>query len=168
MVGHGRLNHALGRVLRWNRAAKTCLEQRTPWASKVPSSTRTVHSSPCLQRHETRRYSTASRQHKQAKGFAPTFIFGLVLGGTIYYLATPHRKSSTLNSKTFIPYTITSREAISPTSVVLTITPHHPDSSPPYLQPGSALWRHPLWSVEFKQPRGADRKALHAAAATAR
>ncbi|KAL3957332.1 hypothetical protein ACCO45_007910 [Purpureocillium lilacinum] len=44
-------------------------------------------------------------------------------------------KPKTLNSETFIPYTITAREAISPTSVVLTIAPHHP-----------------LWSVEFKQP----------------
>ncbi|POR39212.1 Vacuolar amino acid transporter 3 [Tolypocladium paradoxum] len=152
MVGPVHLNHALRRPLRWRSVATTCLEQRTPWVSNIHSSTRTTHSSPCRRRHETRRYATAPQQPKQARAFPPLLIFGLLLGGTIYYLSTPARKSSTLNSDTFIPYTITSREAISPTSVILTIAPHHPDPSPPYLQPGTSLWRHPLWSIEFKQP----------------
>ncbi|PNY27741.1 Vacuolar amino acid transporter 3 [Tolypocladium capitatum] len=154
MIRYGQFNHALRRTLRWKGAARACLEQRTPWVSNIHSPTRTTHSSPtpCRQRHEPRRYSNATQQHKQTRAFHPIFILGLLLGGTAYYLATPSRKSSTLNSETFIPYTITSREAISPTSVILTIAPHHPDPSPPYLLPGTALWRHTLWSVEFKQP----------------
>ncbi|KAM4056388.1 sucrase/ferredoxin-like domain-containing protein [Hirsutella rhossiliensis] len=70
-----------------------------------------------------------------------------------YYLFTPEPRSKTLNRDTFVPYTITAREAISPTSAILTVSPRTPDPSPPYLRPGSAsLWRHALWSVEFKQP----------------
>lgn len=152
MAGHGHLNHALRRTLRWRGAARACREQRTPWASDIRSTVRTTHSSSSPRQHSTRRYSTAPQRPRQARGFAPIFVFGLLLGGTLYYLATPSRKSSTLNGATFIPYTIASREAISPTSVILTITPHHRDPSPPYLQPGTAVWRHPLWSVEFKQP----------------
>lgn len=55
-----------------------------------------------------------------------------------------------------MPYAITHREAISPTSFVITTSPRKPDPSPPYLSPASGTahprWSHPLWSVEFKQP----------------
>ncbi|UNI18660.1 mitochondrial peripheral inner membrane protein [Purpureocillium takamizusanense] len=89
---------------------------------------------------------------KQARAFPPLLILGLLLGGTVYYLAAPPSKPKTLNNETFVPYTITAREAISPTSVVLTVAPHARDPSPPHLQPGTSRWKHPLWSVEFKQP----------------
>ncbi|PWI66047.1 hypothetical protein PCL_05525 [Purpureocillium lilacinum] len=104
--------------------------------------------------HSTTTRSSAQSTPKQARAFPPLLILGLLLGGTVYYLATPPAKPKTLNSETFIPYTITAREAISPTSVVLTIAPHVRDPSPPYLQPGAtpSRWKHPLWSVEFKQP----------------
>lgn len=57
-----------------------------------------------------------------------------------------------LNDTTFTPYTITAREAISPSSFVITISPRTPMHSLPYLLPGSSAWAHSLWSVEFKQP----------------
>ena len=101
-----------------------------------------------------RGFSTAQR-HNQARAFPPLLIFALLFGGTVYYLTAPSNKDKTLNETTFVPYTITSREAVSPTSFTLTIAPHHPNASPSYLVPSSSSsssWRHPLWSVEFKQP----------------
>ncbi|KAL7795425.1 hypothetical protein V8C37DRAFT_42086 [Trichoderma ceciliae] len=74
-----------------------------------------------------------------------------IFGGTIYYSTTS--KPSPLNTESFIPYTITSREAISPTSFVFTISPHNQNSLLPYLAPSATSWRYPLWSVEFKQPQ---------------
>ncbi|KAJ4187141.1 hypothetical protein NW755_007234 [Fusarium falciforme] len=78
----------------------------------------------------------------------------LIIGGAGYYLATPHSKPDTLNDISFVPYAITHREAISPTSFVITIVPRKPNPSPPYLTSSdtSSGWSHPLWSVEFKQP----------------
>jgi hypothetical protein len=73
------------------------------------------------------------------------------LGTATYYAVAPARQQS-LNGDTFTPYTITCRQLISPTSVIFTIRPHQHDPSLPYLLPGSAQWKHPLWSVEFKQP----------------
>ncbi|KAH6611333.1 Vacuolar amino acid transporter 3, partial [Trichoderma cornu-damae] len=58
-----------------------------------------------------------------------------------------------LNAESFVPYTITSREAISPTSFVFTVSPHSHNPSLPYLAPSTSSWRYPLWSVEFKQPQ---------------
>ena len=52
-----------------------------------------------------------------------------------------------------MPYTITTRVPLSPTSFVLSLTPKTPNPDPPYLLPGTDRWRHPLWSVEFKQPQ---------------
>lgn len=56
-----------------------------------------------------------------------------------------------------MPYTITARETISPTSFVFTAEPDTPNPSHPYLlqsrdSSAPAQWRWPLWSVEFKQP----------------
>ena len=100
-----------------------------------------------------RSFSTAQR-HKQARAFPPLLIFGVLFGGIVYYLTAPSTKDKALNETTFVPYTITSREAVSPTSFTLTIAPHHPNASPSYLAPStsSSSWRHSLWSVEFKQP----------------
>ncbi|KAM5383558.1 hypothetical protein ACJZ2D_002007 [Fusarium nematophilum] len=88
---------------------------------------------------------------KQARVLPPIIFIGLILSGSVYYLATPPSRPSTLNDISFVPYAITSREAISPTSFVITIVPRTPNPSPPYLS-GSARWSNPLWSVEFKQP----------------
>lgn len=88
--------------------------------------------------------------NKQARAFPLVIVVSLLLGSSIYYLATPSCK--TLNATTFVPYTITSRDAISPTSFILTVVPQTPNPSPPYLSPASSAWRHNLWSVEFKQP----------------
>ncbi|KAI8657740.1 FAD-binding FR-type domain-containing protein [Fusarium keratoplasticum] len=91
---------------------------------------------------------------KQARVLPPLIFISLIIGGVGYYLATPHSKPDTLNDISFVPYAITHREAISPTSFVITIIPRKPNPSPPYLTPSdtSSQWSHPLWSVEFKQP----------------
>ncbi|KAF6523716.1 hypothetical protein HZS61_012215 [Fusarium oxysporum f. sp. conglutinans] len=73
-----------------------------------------------------------------------------ICGG--YYLLTPPSRPNTLNEITFVPYGITAREAISPTSFVITAVPRTPNPSLPYLNPSDNHWRYPLWSVEFKQP----------------
>lgn len=88
----------------------------------------------------------------QARALPPVLAAILFLGGGIYYLSTPSSSDKTLNTETFVPYTITSREAISPTSFVFTVRPDHPNATPAYLQPNTSAWRYPLWSVEFKQP----------------
>ncbi|KAJ4863897.1 oxidoreductase FAD-binding domain-containing protein [Trichoderma breve] len=104
-----------------------------------------------------RQYSTASQSQSHSRPVKksrkiPIFITTAILGGTIYYFSSPS-KPTLLNSETFIPYTITSREAISPTSFIFTISPHTPNPSLPYLTPSTSSWRYPLWSVEFKQPQ---------------
>ncbi|RSL76432.1 hypothetical protein CEP51_009975 [Fusarium floridanum] len=91
---------------------------------------------------------------KQARVLPPLIFISIIIGGVGYYLATPHPKPDTLNDISFVPYAITHREAISPTSFVITIVPRKPNPSPPYLTPSddASRWSHPLWSVEFKQP----------------
>lgn len=84
-------------------------------------------------------------------------LAGLFLAGTLLYLtssssSTSSSASATLNNRTFVPYTIVNRVAMSPSSFVLTVSPDAPNPDPPYLLPSSNRWRHPLWSVEFKQP----------------
>ncbi|KAG4285487.1 hypothetical protein FPRO06_06747 [Fusarium proliferatum] len=74
----------------------------------------------------------------------------LRIGG--YYLITPPSRPNTLNEITFVPYGITTREAISPTSFVITAVPRTPNPSLPYLTPSDNRWSYPLWCVEFKQP----------------
>lgn len=70
--------------------------------------------------------------------------------GWQYYSSPP--PSGILNDKKFTPYTITSREPISPTSFILKATPQHPSPALGYLHPSTSIWRHAHWSVEFKQP----------------
>ncbi|KAL7823883.1 hypothetical protein V8C26DRAFT_384158 [Trichoderma gracile] len=109
--------------------------------------------------HPLQRYSTTTQSHSnnsrppKRSRKTPLLITTAILGSTIYYLTSPPSKPSLLNSETFVPYTITSREAISPTSFIFTISPHTPNPSLPYLVPSTSSWRYPLWSVEFKQPQ---------------
>ncbi|KAK5993660.1 Cytochrome c mitochondrial import factor CYC2-like protein [Cladobotryum mycophilum] len=103
----------------------------------------------------SRLYSTpgaAPASPRRRSRAIPFLLVGAVLGSTIYYASTPPPKRQFLNDELFVPYTITAREAVSPTSFIFTISPHHPNPSLPYLQPGTSTWRHPQWSVEFKQP----------------
>ncbi|KAG5936254.1 hypothetical protein E4U60_002677 [Claviceps pazoutovae] len=98
--------------------------------------------------------SSSNTHHKQAR-VLPSVAIALAILGTASYFLAPSSRSSTLNESTFVPYTITACDAISPSSVLFTITPPHQHgaSSLPYLAPqASTQWKHPLWSVEFKQP----------------
>lgn len=107
---------------------------------------------------QQRYYSTNSTEgttppKKPPKAPRRIAVFGLLLAGTFFYLqSSPTPPSAAaLNDTTFTPYIITSRTALSPSSFVLSITPNAPSPSPIYLLP-NGRWRHPLWSVEFKQP----------------
>lgn len=100
--------------------------------------------------HTTHRSS--STLPKEAR-VLPSAAIAIAILGTVTYLLAPSSKSSTLNETTFVPYTITARDAISPSSVLCTLSPHHHDPSPPHLRPRSTRWKYPLWSVEFKQPQ---------------
>ncbi|KAF4989857.1 hypothetical protein FGRMN_8858 [Fusarium graminum] len=88
----------------------------------------------------------------QARVFPSLIVVGIILVSGGYYLLTPSSRPNTLNDITFVPFAITAREAISPTSFVITAVPHTPNPSLPYLNPDTNRWSNPLWSVEFKQP----------------
>ncbi|TQV91028.1 cytochrome c mitochondrial import factor [Cordyceps javanica] len=102
------------------------------------------------------RYQGATKSPLEARTINPALAVVLLIGGgATYYLATPSSQDQVLNQDTFVPYTITSREAISASSFIFTVAPQHPNPAPSYLaaEPGDpAAWRYPLWSVEFKQP----------------
>ncbi|OAR01456.1 hypothetical protein LLEC1_07429 [Akanthomyces lecanii] len=105
------------------------------------------------------RYRGRFRSPLQARAINPAVALLLLVGGGAgYYLSTPSSHGKVLNQETFVPYTVTSRNAISATSFILTVAPQHPNPNPSYLksgsskQPATISWRYPLWSVEFKQP----------------
>lgn len=112
-----------------------------------------------LQSPRTQQFLFSSRQRPhpnspplQSRVLPSILLLALLTTGGIYYLSTPPSRPSTLNDISFVPYTITSREAISPTSFIITIRPQTPNPAPPYLDHESRKWKWPLWSVEFKQP----------------
>ncbi|TVY81590.1 putative FAD-binding protein [Lachnellula suecica] len=53
----------------------------------------------------------------------------------------------------FTPFTIVSREEVSPTSIVLTLRPGTKDASTKYVDPYKEWWERGTWSVEVKQPQ---------------
>ncbi|KAF7548401.1 hypothetical protein G7Z17_g7081 [Cylindrodendrum hubeiense] len=141
--------------LRWASVSRaTCREVSTH--QKLSTSASTSTTSPTRRHYSERPNFDAPIQ---ARVLPPIILLGLLLvsGTGYYFFATPTRPD-TLNERFFAPYTITAREAISPTSFVITIVPHTHNPSHPYLLPSDssgsapARWRHPLWSVEFKQP----------------
>ncbi|KAL6849264.1 hypothetical protein ACO1O0_008797 [Amphichorda felina] len=129
-------------------AAKPCKSPIHSLRLRLPTSVSHPRSS-----YTTKASSSPEAQPQRSKILRRGLILVVVLGGTVYYLATPpSAKSTTLNDITFVPYTITSRTALSPSSFVLTVVPQTANPDPPYFLPGTDRWRHPLWSVEFKQP----------------
>ncbi|KAL6402165.1 putative FAD-binding protein C17H9.12c [Ilyonectria robusta] len=133
------------------------------WASASQISYRRVATCRKLSTPSPTRQHSSQRPNldapKQARAFPPIILLGLLLvGGTGYYFSAAPSRPDTLNDRFFVPYTVTAREAISPTSFVITIVPHTPNPAHPYLVPSDSSaptpgrWRHPLWSVEFKQP----------------
>ncbi|KAK0383482.1 hypothetical protein NLU13_9393 [Sarocladium strictum] len=114
---------------------------------------------PVWQASNTRKASHQARWHPSGhaeplrSGIAIRSLLAIAaLGGAFFYISSSSTSKDTLNDTAFTPYTITAREAISPTSFVITISPNTPQQDLPYLLPGSPAWRYPLWSVEFKQP----------------
>ena len=139
----------IARALALVPEARPCLLPAYSVRLRVPTSTSCPRYS-----YSTKGSSSPEAQPKRSSKFLRrSLILGLLLGGTLYYLGgSSSAKSTTLNDLTFVPYTITSRTALSPSSFVLTVVPQNANPDPPYLLPGTDRWRHPLWSVEFKQP----------------
>ncbi|KAG8158800.1 hypothetical protein KVR01_011243 [Diaporthe batatas] len=83
----------------------------------------------------------------------------IALGAVLFSAATDignpfanNTPKGVLNSESFVPFTVTSREQTSPTTFILTV------SAPAQHQPANAAlvraaWAHGLWSVEIKQPQ---------------
>ncbi|KAI1087044.1 hypothetical protein F5B19DRAFT_476941 [Rostrohypoxylon terebratum] len=76
--------------------------------------------------------------------------------------SAPPEKNPVINLKTFSPFTITSKEQVSPTAFVITVRPGDsaPDSpeekkerKPDAIGPYKNAWDYGLWSVEAKQPQ---------------
>ncbi|KAI0883176.1 uncharacterized protein GGS22DRAFT_168046 [Annulohypoxylon maeteangense] len=70
--------------------------------------------------------------------------------------SAPTEKNPVINTSSFSPFTITSKEQVSPTAFVITVRAG--DSSPGENKPGSTAslkdaWAHGIWSVETKQPQ---------------
>ncbi|WXC48562.1 hypothetical protein QX201_008272 [Fusarium graminearum] len=119
------------------------------------SKARTLKTSPNPSITPTQRYASHKPNFPaplQARIFPSLILVGIVLVSGGCYLLTPPSRPNTLNDITFVPYAITAREAISPTSFVITAVPRTPNPSLPYLNPSDSQWKNPLWSVEFKQP----------------
>ncbi|KAG9252331.1 uncharacterized protein F5Z01DRAFT_242842 [Emericellopsis atlantica] len=131
-----------------NMAAMFCARSWTgrlcrPRASRFPTKHATFY----------RPSSTSSHPPTQPRSsHTRRRILFLLLGTTTFLLFATPAKPPTLNETTFVPYTITSRASLSPASFILTLVPQTPNPEPMYLLPGTNRWRHPLWSVEFKQP----------------
>ncbi|KAJ9144387.1 hypothetical protein NKR19_g6492 [Coniochaeta hoffmannii] len=107
------------------------------------------------------------------KGRITTFLLVLAVFSALYEI-DHHLLWRPLNPTTFVPFTITSREQVSPTAFILTVTPSdclpwtgvlYPLNilSPFYAPDRAARWGHVLlrdiwrtgatWSVEVKQPQ---------------
>lgn len=86
----------------------------------------------------------------QARAFPPVLFAAVAVGGISYYLLSSPEPSTILNKERFVPYDLTSRTAISPTSFVFTASPRNPVNASTYLD--GDKWRYSQWSVEFKQP----------------
>ncbi|SPN97658.1 uncharacterized protein DNG_01171 [Cephalotrichum gorgonifer] len=80
----------------------------------------------------------------------PKLILAGALSALAYYLLQPD-KARTLNPTRFVPYTVTSKSPVSPTSFIISLRPQHPSPSLPYLTPAGSWWDF-QWSVQVKQP----------------
>lgn len=74
------------------------------------------------------------------------------LGGAAYrFLSTPDdSESSSLNPHTFVPYTLISKQQISPTSSIFTLRNREGSSNSQALKD---IWKQSVWSVQLKQPQ---------------
>ncbi|KPM41264.1 hypothetical protein AK830_g5298 [Neonectria ditissima] len=132
-----------------------------PGSSCEVSASRGLASRPASTQHRSSKRRPTLPAPIEARIFPPVVLLGLLLvGGAGYYLSAAPARPDTLNDRFFVPYTVAAREAISPTSFVITVVPHTPNPAHPYLVAATdddaaaapARWRHALWSVEFKQP----------------
>ncbi|KAI1455267.1 hypothetical protein F4805DRAFT_288627 [Annulohypoxylon moriforme] len=85
-------------------------------------------------------------------GLSAVIIFALVLK------SMPSDKNPVINTSSFSPFTITSKEQVSPTAFVITVRAGDVSNSPGESKAGSTTslkdaWKHGLWSVEAKQPQ---------------
>ncbi|KAI1084140.1 hypothetical protein F5B20DRAFT_523810 [Whalleya microplaca] len=98
--------------------------------------------------------------HKQSKRRRPFIFLGgaslCLIGFTVLNLSTTEESDDDIINRTdFSPFTIVSKEQVSPTAFILTVRASSPtSSSTPSPSPRiEEAWRHGLWSVEIKQPQ---------------
>ncbi|KAK4127499.1 hypothetical protein N657DRAFT_661605 [Parathielavia appendiculata] len=82
--------------------------------------------------------------------FAALLIFAAVVALADDAILSAQSPPKPLNQDTFVPFTIISREQVSPTAFLLTLGPAPPRS--PGVDVIKRAWEHGLWSVEVKQP----------------
>ncbi|EPE29935.1 Ferredoxin reductase-like, C-terminal NADP-linked [Glarea lozoyensis ATCC 20868] len=95
-----------------------------------------------------------SKRSRRSNVFRYVFVgsLGIVAFAFIYNQVGSTSQSAIFEPPRFTPFTITRREIVSPTSILITIRP----SIPPNLIPSDPYgesWRRGPWSVEIKQPQ---------------
>ncbi|KAH7033421.1 uncharacterized protein B0I36DRAFT_321388 [Microdochium trichocladiopsis] len=83
------------------------------------------------------------------------FAAALVLGaaGWAWLFVESSSSSGEVYPTKFTPFTVTSREQISPTAFILTIRNDQPGAAAINASSVRDAWQHGLWSVEIKQPQ---------------
>lgn len=78
-------------------------------------------------------------------------VFSAGFGAAIAYnLYNDTTLSSSLNPRTFTPFTLVSKEPISPTSSIFTLRPTFNSNTDKAYED---IWKKGVWSVQFKQPQ---------------
>ena len=79
-------------------------------------------------------------------------IFVLCLAGATFQLGRHRSESKIFDPPRFTPFTIIKKEAVSPTSIILTLRPQRSPLNENTADIYKEWWDHGVWSVEVKQP----------------
>ncbi|KAI1391448.1 uncharacterized protein F4822DRAFT_396773 [Hypoxylon trugodes] len=152
-------------AIRWTGRLKPCLSKSTyhgPRSKLIAQRTQFFSSSPV--RRDQNLPPQSGPQHPQRRGNWKSWIlFNLagVTGVAIVAItlksanpnATNDDKNSVINTKSFSPFTIISKEQVSPTAFVLSVRPEIGEGKKGSTRKLQEAWDHGLWSVEVKQPQ---------------
>ncbi|KXJ93270.1 hypothetical protein Micbo1qcDRAFT_203369 [Microdochium bolleyi] len=130
-----------------------------PRASRrISISARLRTSDPATARIQGSAPGTGSRNPGKApksgkRGLVAAVLVAGAAGWAWLFLDSGSSSGSEIYPTKFTPFTVTSREQVSPTAFILTVRNDQPGQSS--INPSSvkAAWQHGLWSVEIKQPQ---------------